>query len=148
MARKQGILGWFKFESRKQREKRERAYYGRMFPFGKEQKDWEVETLKELFPEYKKRVEEVHFALLTLRENLLNTQLDEDDDDYMDPEEAFGDWVRCDITRQLVKKGIAPKIYAMAVLENEAGSLEEMPTVDQIKDLAEIAKEKFGTVKK
>jgi len=147
MSKKKGILGWFKWESKAKREKRERAYYGRMFPFGKEQSEWEVAMLGELYPDKKKRIQELHFALLTLRENLLNTELNEEDDDYMTEQEAFSDWVSCDITKQLVKQGIAPIIYATAVLENKAESLEEMPKKEQIVELSEQVKEQF-TIKK
>ncbi|GEM_PF-1118068 len=148
MSRRNGILNWFKFESRAKREKRERAYYGRMFPFGKEQNDWEVKILTELYPDKKRRVQELHFALLTLRENLLNTELDEENDDYMTPQEAFDDWVHCDITRQLVRQGIAPVIYAVADLENKADTLEAMPVKEQILAAAEEAKSLFGKVSK
>jgi len=148
MSRHKSIMDWFKFESKATREKRERAYYGKMFPFGKEQNDWEVAILTELFPDKKKRVQELHFALLTFREDLAYTELDPEDDDYWTPEEAFNDWVHCDITRQLVKQGIAPTIYATAVLENKAESMEEMPTKEQIEQLAEEAKQKFAAVVK
>ena len=52
---KAGFLGWFKWETKAQREKREKAYAQKMFPFGAEQRDWEIATIKELFPELKKK---------------------------------------------------------------------------------------------
>ena len=52
---KAGFLGWFRWETKAQREKREKAYAQRMFPFGAEQREWEIATIKELFPELKKK---------------------------------------------------------------------------------------------
>ena len=134
---KAGFLGWFRWETKAQREKREKAYAQRMFPFGIEEREWEIATIKELFPELKKNIQEVHFDVLTLREALLNTTLDEDDDDYQTVEEAMHEWENSDITKSMMKKGYMPYIKAMAILENNAASLEELPTVDQIKEEAE-----------
>ena len=134
---KAGFLGWFKWETKAQREKREKAYAQRMFPFGIEEREWEIATIKELFPELKKNIQEVHFDVLTLREALLNTTLDEDDDDYQTVEEAMHEWESSDITKSMMKKGYMPYIKAMAILENNAASFEELPTVDQIKEEAE-----------
>ena len=134
---KAGFLGWFKWETKAQREKREKAYAQRMFPFGIEEREWEIATIKELFPELKKNIQEVHFDVLTLREALLNTTLDEDDDDYQTVEEAMHEWESSDITKSMMKKGYMPYIKAMAILENNAASLEELPTADQIKEEAE-----------
>lgn len=134
---KAGFLGWFRWETKAQREKREKAYAQKMFPFGKEEREWEIATIKELFPELKKYIQEVHFDVLTLREGLLNTMLEEDDEDYQTVEEAMHEWENADITKSLMKKGYMPYIKAMAILENNAASLEELPTVDQIKEEAE-----------
>ena len=134
---KAGFLGWFRWETKAQREKREKAYAQRMFPFGIEEREWEIATIKELFPELKKNIQEVHFDVLTLREALLNTTLDEDDEDYQTPEEALHEWERSDITKSMMRKGYMPYIKALAILENNAASLEELPTVDQIKEEAE-----------
>ena len=134
---KAGFLGWFRWETKAQREKREKAYAQRMFPFGIEEREWEIATIKELFPELKKNIQEAHFDVLTLREALLNTTLDEDDDDYQTVEEAMHEWESSDITKSMMKKGYMPYIKAMAILENNAASFEELPTVDQIKEEAE-----------
>ena len=134
---KAGFLGWFRWETKAQREKREKAYAQRMFPFGIEEREWEIATIKELFPELKKNIQEVHFDVLTLREALLNTTLDEDDDDYQTVEEAMHEWESSDITKSMMKKGYMPYIKAMAILENNAASFEELPTADQIKEEAE-----------
>lgn len=134
---KAGFLGWFRWETKAQREKREKAYAQRMFPFGIEEREWEIATIKELFPEMKKYIQEVHFDVLTLREALLNTTLDEDDDDYQTVEEAMHEWESSDITKSMMKKGYMPYIKAMAILENNAASFEELPTADQIKEEAE-----------
>lgn len=134
---KAGFLGWFRWETKAQREKREKAYAQRMFPFGIEEREWEIATIKELFPELKKYIQEVHFDVLTLREALLNTTLDEDDEDYQTLEEALHEWERSDITKSMMRKGYMPYIKALAILENNAASLEELPSIDQIKEEAE-----------
>lgn len=128
-----GILGWFKWETKAQREKREKAYTQRMFPFGEEQRNWEINMIKELFPEVKKYTQEVHYAVLTLREGLLDTQLPEDDEDYETEEQVLNYWDKTETTRSMMKKGYYPCIKAMAYLENAAASLEELPTADMIR---------------
>lgn len=135
--RKSGILGWFKWETKKQREKREKAYTQMMFPLGPEQRDWEIATIKELFPEIKKNTQEVHYALLTLREALYCTEFNEDDEDYMTMEEAMKEWDSSDITRSMGRKGYYPYIKAMGFLENAAKSYDELPTVSMIQQEAE-----------
>lgn len=133
---KAGFLGWFRWETKAQRQKREKAYAQRLFPLGPQERDWEVKTIKELFPELK-NVQEVHFDVLTLREALLNTTLDEEDEDYETLEEAIHGWENSDITKSLMKKGYMPYIKAMAILENNASTWEELPTAEQIKEEAE-----------
>lgn len=135
MSRRNGILDWFKWESKASREKHAKKYYGMMFPFGEEQKEWEVATLKELFPKYAKRIQEVHFALLTLREAMANAELDEDDDDYESIEEGIANWEDSNVVRELAKKGMTSELQAMAILENKAETLEDLPTVEAIKEL-------------
>ncbi|MBQ0146580.1 MAG: hypothetical protein KBS51_05645 [Lachnospiraceae bacterium] len=135
---KAGFLGWFKWETKAQRQKREKAYTQKMFPLGaEEQRNWEIATIKELFPELKKNIQEVHFDILTLREALLNSQLDEEDEDYESMESAMQSWEKSDITRSMMRKGYLPYIKAMAFLENNASSVEELPTVEQIKQESE-----------
>lgn len=137
-----GILDWFKFESKEKREKREKKYYSRMYPLGEDQHDWEIATLKELFPDAGKKIQEIHFDLLVLREVLLNSQLDEDDEDYESIESAMAYWERSETTRAMIKSGRAPIIKAMGVLENEATTMDGLPSVDLIKEEAEKYKAK------
>ena len=134
---KAGFLGWFKWETKAQREKREKAYSQRMFPFGAGQREWEIATIKGLFPELKKNIQEVHFDVLTLREALLNTTLEEDNEDYQTVEEAMHEWESSDITKSMMKKGYMPYIKAMAILENNAASFEALPVIEKIKEEAE-----------
>ena len=134
---KAGFLGWFRWETKAQREKREKAYAQRMFPFGTEEREWEIATIKKLFPELKKNIQEVHFDVLTLREALLNTTLEEDNEDYQTVEEAMHEWESSDITKSMMKKGYMPYIKAMAILENNAASFEELPVIEKIKEEAE-----------
>jgi len=141
--KKNGILDWFKFESKAKREKRERKYYSMMFPMGPEQRDWEVSTIEELFPDMKKRSQEIHFAVLTLREALACADLDEDDEEYVELEEGIEDWMESNITRELAKKGMAPELRAMAELEYAAKEFSELPTASQIKVKAEEYREQF-----
>lgn len=137
---KAGFLGWFRWETKAQRQKREKAYAQRMFPLGPQEREWEIDTIKELFPD-QKNIQEIHFDVLTLREALLNTTLDEDDEDYQTFDEAMHEWERSDITRSMMKKGHMPYIKAMAILENNAATWEDLPTAMQIK--AEAEKYKF-----
>ena len=134
---KGSFLDWFKWESKSKREKRERVYYGRMFPLGKEQQEWERETLRQLFPEYSKKIEEVHFALLTLREAINNSKLDEEDEEYETLEEGIQEWMKSGIIMGFAKKGYVPTIRAMAALEDQADDISKLPTVEEIKAAAD-----------
>lgn len=127
-----GILDWFKFESKEKREKRERKYYSRMYPLGEPQHDWEIATLKELFPDAGKRLQEIHFDLLVLREAIINSQLDEDDEEYESLESAMNYWAKTETTRAMIKSGKAHIIKAMGILENEATSMDGLPSVELI----------------
>ena len=135
--RRGGILDWFRWESKAGREKREKAYTNRMFPFGPEQREWEINMIKTLFPKVRNNTQEVHYAILTLRELLLDTQLPEDDEAYETMETAMNYWEKSDITRSMKKKGYYPYVKAIAFLENDAKSFEELPTEEQIRNEAE-----------
>ena len=129
--RKKGILDWFKWESKAAAAARQARYYARMYPFGQEQKDWEIKTIKELFPK-KKDITELHFDLLTLREVISNAMLPEDDDEYESIKEGMSHWDNTNFSR-LRKDGSAKTLKAMAYLETAAKSLDELPSVEDIR---------------
>lgn len=131
MAGRKGILGLFTFESKKQREARMRAYENRMFPFGlNTQRDWEVKTLKKGMPSCKDTAQ-LHYSLLSLRENLYNTLLSEDHDDYLTYAQAMKMWEKASTTKFL-KPDQVNFVRSMAILENAADSFEHLPDIDTI----------------
>ena len=126
-----GIRDWFRFETREQRKRREQAYFRKMFPLGKEEQEWERNTLGELFP--KKDVPYANYLLLTLREYLYATKLDEDDEDYIcDVQTALDLW-RKDRTYSTFRQEQVNLIEKIAFLENMAGSLDELPALEDIR---------------
>lgn len=129
--KKRGILDWFKWESKATREARQAKYSQRMFPLGPKQKEWEINTLKELFPK-KRDVTELHYDLLTLRETIINATLPADDDDYQSIQEGMDDWNKNNFSR-MRKDGSAKTLKAMAYLESAAKSLEELPSIEAIR---------------
>ena len=134
---------WFRFESKAQREKRQAAYERRLFPLGKEQREWEEAMLKQLYPQ-KKDVFDLHYSLLTLREGLVNSRLDPDHDDYVDEETALRRW-QVSRTTKFLKGAELYVVQAMAFLEHRAADMESLPDREEILARAQDLQEGEGT---
>ena len=128
---------WFIYKSKAQREKEEKEYRAKMFPLGMEQRDWELKTIAELIPKKKRDWPDYHFCLLILRQDLYNTELEKTDSDYMSIERVIGKWKNNKLVRMMDKGDSLNLIMAMAALENAAHSMDELPTVDMIREGAE-----------
>ena len=129
--KKRGILDWFKWESKATQEARAAEYSTRMFRFGEKQKEWEKETIRQLFPK-KKDITEIHYDLLTLRETINNATLPVDDEDYEPISKGMADWEKANFSN-MRKDGSRKILKAMAYLEEAAKTFEDLPTVEQIK---------------
>ena len=129
--KKRGILDWFRWESKAAQQARMDRYSQMMFPLGPEQKEWEIKTLKELYPKIKD-IKELHFDLLTLRETIFYATLPADDEDYQSITEGLAAWEKNNFSR-MRKDASAKTLKAMAYLEAAATSLEELPSIEQIK---------------
>ena len=126
------IFDRFRFESKANRIRQEKKYFRLMFPMGDAQRNWEISTIKSLFPDMETRFQEIHFTLLTLREAMVYANLDIDDDDYTEWAEGYQDWLDSSTTNQFDKETTLPLIYAMAELENKASDLSQLPTKEEI----------------
>ena len=124
------INDWFRFETAKERKKRQEKYFNKMFPMGKEQQDWEEKTLRGLFPE-KKDIRQYHFLLLTLREGLTNADDPGRDEDDPDREEAIRRWGKNQFVRDTPEE-VVKRIRAMAFLEHDCRASEELPALEAV----------------
>jgi len=124
----------FRFESKAQREKRQKEYERRIFPFGVAQRHWERDTLTKALNK-PKEVGQQQYELLILRENLYNTQLPADEENYLTWNQAIASWERSK-TNKYLKPEERSFIRSMAILENAAASLEELPTIEEIREHA------------
>lgn len=131
MGRKsKGILSWFTFESKAEKQKRFEAYQRKMFPHGLKQRDWEKDMLKQLFPK-SKDIDQLHYLVLILRENLYDTLLDTDDEDYLTREEAINIWEKSQ-TAKYTKPDQLKILKSMAILENAATDFDSLPSKEDI----------------
>ena len=133
-----GIMSWFRFETKAQRKKREKAYIKKMFPLGDDQKQWEIDMLSELFPN-EKDLHAHHFQLLTLRELIIDASKKEDpeDDDYdednpIDLASEIQKWKKSAISRYISNDDLE-LIKKMGILEQSATSMENLPTAETIR---------------
>ena len=132
------ISDWFVFKSKKQRDKERKEYEHRMFPLGmKEEREWELNMLRELYPEKKKDITDYLFCLLILRDDLYNTQLEPDDGEYMSFDAVINKWQKNKLVKEFGRKADLRLIQSMAILENAATSLDTLPTAERIRAAAE-----------
>ena len=129
---KKSILSLFMFESKKEKEAKAKAYQNRMFPLGlNTERDWEIKTLKKAFPGMKD-ISQLQYSLLVLRENLYDTQLPEDDDNHLTYTQAMKMWDK-QATTKFLKDDQTPFVRSMAILENAATCVEDLPTIEDIR---------------
>lgn len=127
-----GFLSWFSFETAKERKKREKAYFKKLYPFGEAQQSWEKAFIEELFRgERRGRSPMYHYELLVLREALIDAEHPEEDEE---PEDREALLLRC--RRKALAGGLKneefDRILALAKLMLDAKSLEEMPTKEEV----------------
>ena len=135
MAQKSLLKMFFGFESKEKREKRQRRFYSRMYPLGKEQQSWEIDMLKQIFPK-SRDVDLMQFEVINVREVLLDSRLDPDDDEYTSEEVGMRVWAKSQSAR-FFKDDAKKIIKAMAILEDKAKTMEELPSAEEIKALAQ-----------
>lgn len=126
----------FSFNTEKQRKKRQKEYMKKVFRLGEEQREWEVQMVETLFTETKDK-RNVVFELLVLKEKLFTAEFPEDEDDPIVPrEKVLREWEKKRVNIQLKKKECA-MIKAMALLQHDCKSLEELPGKEEIIALSE-----------
>lgn len=118
-----GNVPWFQWMSRRDREKKEKKYKEKMFPFGESQRDREKALLKELFHQMKDE-DQLLYQLLCAKECLL-----EEDPDWR--EEGLAKWLNSSLMQRFSSEE-RMTILALACLERECGSLEEFPDRGQV----------------
>lgn len=127
-----GFLSWFSFETAKERKKREKAYFKKLYPLGEEQQNREKRLIGELFGEVKKGGNPMyHYELLVLREALIDAQNPEEDEEPADRDEVISG-----CRRKALAGGLKPeefeRILALAELMLLAKAMEEMPTKEEV----------------
>ena len=116
---------WFIFESKEKKKRREERYFKKVYPFGKEQQEWEETRLKVLFP-VKKDIKMYIYHILVLKERLANTLLDKDDDAYEElPEEKIISSWRDETIAKGVGAEALNKLERLALMQFKAKALKE-----------------------
>lgn len=123
------LLRW---ESRTEKEKREKEYYAKMFPFGEEQKEHDKELLKELVRANVKENEKL-YQLLVVREALQET-------DAELQRRHLENWYNNRLMKRYSPTDIAV-IYAIAQIELQSATLEELAQKETILEQAEQIRE-------
>lgn len=119
------------FNSEKQRKKRQKEYMRKVFRLGEGQREWELQMVEELFPNSKDKRNYI-FELLILKEKLYKAEFPEDEDEKIIPREnVLKAWEKKRVNLQFKKEECAI-IKAMAVLQHDCKTMEELPTKEEI----------------
>ena len=101
-------------------------YYKKMFPFGEAQQKWEDDTINGLFPD-RKNIPTIKYSCLVRREMYIDGTVNDD------PDSDETKYYLKQLKRMKVNKEEQALIDAFARLENEADSIETLPTIEEIK---------------
>lgn len=127
-----GFLSWFNFESEKDRKKKAKKYFKKLYPFGEEEQVWEKKIIEELFHYAKKSSRNMyHYELLVLREALIDADHPDEDDEAVNREEVIKK-CRDKALSNGVKQEEFDRIFSLAELMLKANSLEEMPSKEDV----------------
>lgn len=119
------------FNSEKQRKKRQKEYMRKVFRLGEGQREWELQMVEELFPNSKDKRNYI-FELLILKEKLYKAEFPEDEDEKIIlRENVLKAWEKKRVNLQFKKEECAI-IKAMAVLQHDCKTMEELPTKEEI----------------
>lgn len=129
-----GIVNWFSFTSKEQREQHEKDYFDQMFPMGQEQKYREEELLAaciraDIGPNEKL------YQLQIVKEALMQT-------DEKRKEAALKKWYNSSLAKKLPQQERA-MLLALGELEHECSSMEKMPQVEDVRRRSEALIEDF-----
>lgn len=122
-----GIERWFNYVPKEERQRQKKEYFDRMYPLGEEQKKLEENLLEEC----------VH-AKVSLKDKMYQLLLAKDIVKMEDEERRsreLKEWSKAHLMRKIPKQEQAV-IYAIAVLEENITSLEEMPTREDVEKKA------------
>jgi hypothetical protein len=129
-----GIESWFKFESPEEKKRKQEEFEAKVYPLGPVfQKEWELSLLKELFPN-KRSIRDEHFQLLVLRQSMLESVADHPEDETAYRNGAIRAWYERKTPHGL-SSDTKKTLIAVAICENEAQSMEELPSAKTIRSL-------------
>ena len=129
-----GIESWFRFESPEQRKRKQEAFEAAVYPRGPEQqKEWELSLLRELFPK-KRSIRDEHFQLLVLRHSMIESMEAHPEDETAYRNGAIRAWYDRKTPHSLSAE-TKKTLIAIAVCENDAKSLDDMPSAQTILSL-------------
>lgn len=122
----------FFFTSLKERKKRERMYFKKIYPLGKEQREWELRAIDNFFAERKNK-ELFLFELIRLKENIYNKthNIDEEDDFIsQDIELIIKEWKENIRDEKILEQ--ADKLIKLALLQKDIVSLDKLPGIESL----------------
>ena len=124
----------FDMRSPEERKKDDEAYYRRMFPFGERQKEYDQHLLEIGVP-HQDQKENLYFLLLAKEA-------------VPEGKEALGRWYNDRLLKRFNESEKA-FILALAELEKAAGSFEDLPSFEEVRDHAKtVEKEVLPTLPK
>ena len=108
----------------------EDTYYKKMFPFGTKQQEWENDTINKLFAT-SKNISTIKYLCLVRREMYIDGTVNNNLDDKITKD--YNKLVK----RMMVNKDEEKIIDTFARLTNNAKSIKELPSFEQIKKESE-----------
>lgn len=121
-------ISWFESVSRKEQERREKQYYKKMFPLGEQQKDRELELLRQFSVLRAVKAQDLLYYLVCVKECL---QVEEDEE----REANLCEWRGSRLAKTMSREA-QDVIIALAMLEEDCESLEQFPSKEGIERVA------------
>jgi len=112
----------FDFRSQKQRDEDAAAFRDKMYPFGQHKVKWEEETFNELFAYRKRDIPLLRYSAINHREQTLNNNSQDKE------------WHKAVKIMRMSKEEIKT-IELINKIEIEAQSVDELPTIDQLREI-------------
>lgn len=126
------LIELLSFGSAKERRKRQREYFKKVFPLGEEQREWEKNMVDKIFSYIKEKNRKNYiFELLVLKEKLYIAENPDEEEEIIPRELVLKKWKKKRVNIQ-IKDGDCAILQAMAVLQHDAKSLETLPTRERI----------------
>ena len=129
-------MAWFEMKSAKQVKAEAKAYKESIYPLGDEQMKWEEDILNELFS-YRKDMSIIKYVLIADKDRKCKGDDDDEDDiSLFTPSFSGKQWDKM-LKRMNVNAEEMSIIELIVDIEEKAETLEDLPSIDKIKEMIE-----------